>query len=124
MTENFWEHRSFKDQGLDIVPQIHLGEKASAMERAGIHTIRGNINRSIIEKNAIIMQATAMIKEATKTIISAKAFASMGAKQIAGAIKNEILDMIHEVAKRKNERLSLPIIGTKYLRLISNRADM
>lgn len=48
----------------------------------------------------------------------------MGAKQIAGAIKNEILDMIHEVAKHKNERLSLPIIGTKYLRLISNRADM
>ena len=36
MTDNFWEHRSFKDQGLDIIPQIHLGEKASAMERAGI----------------------------------------------------------------------------------------
>ena len=26
MTDNFWEHRSFKDQGLDIIPQIHLGE--------------------------------------------------------------------------------------------------
>jgi len=51
MTENFWEYRSFKDQGLDIIPQIHLGEKASALERAGIHTIRGDINRGIIERN-------------------------------------------------------------------------
>lgn len=124
MTENFWEHRSFKEQDLDIVPQIHLGEKASAMERAGIHTIRGNINRSIIEKNAIIMQATAMIKEATKSIISAKTFATIGARQIAGAIKNEILDMIHEVAKRKNDRLSLPIVKGEFLRLISDRASM
>ena len=124
MTENFWEHRSFKEQGLDIVPQIHLGEKASAMERAGIHTIRGNINRAIIEKNAIIMQATAMIKEATKSIISAKTFATIGARQIAGAIKNEILDMIHEVAKRKNNRLSLPIVKGDFLRLISDRASL
>ncbi|MDO4978259.1 MAG: MobA/MobL family protein [Eubacteriales bacterium] len=124
MTENFWEHRSFKEQGLDIVPQIHLGEKASAMERAGIHTVRGNINRSIIEKNAIIMQATAMIKEASKSIISVKTLASIGAKQIAGAIKNEILDMIQEVAKRKNDRLSLPIVKGKFLRLISDRASM
>ena len=30
MTENFWEYRSFKEQGLDIIPEIHLGEKASA----------------------------------------------------------------------------------------------
>ena len=62
MTENFWEHRSFKEQGLDIEPQIHLGEKASAMERAGIHTIRGDINRGIIERNTIIMNAKAMLE--------------------------------------------------------------
>lgn len=56
-TENFWEHRSFKEQGLDIEPQIHLGEKASAMERVGIHTIRGDINRRILANNAVIEQA-------------------------------------------------------------------
>ena len=54
MTDKFWEYRSFKEQGLDIIPQIHLGEKASAMERAGIKTIRGDINRDIIARNAII----------------------------------------------------------------------
>ena len=29
MTDKFWEYRSFKEQGLDIIPQIHLGEKAT-----------------------------------------------------------------------------------------------
>ncbi len=27
LRENFWEHRSFAEQGLDTIPQIHLGEK-------------------------------------------------------------------------------------------------
>ncbi|MBO4291364.1 MAG: MobA/MobL family protein, partial [Lachnospiraceae bacterium] len=62
MTENFWEHRSFKEQGLDIIPQIHLGEKASAMERAGIRTIRGDINRDIIAKNAVITIESAVYR--------------------------------------------------------------
>lgn len=56
MTENYWEYRSFKDRGLDIIPQIHLGEKASALERAGIHTVRGDINRDIIEKNMVMQR--------------------------------------------------------------------
>ena len=48
----------------------------------------------------------------------------MGAKKIADTVKNEILDMIREVARLNKNRLSLPIVKGKYLRLISNRADM
>ena len=44
---------------MDVEPQIHLGEKASAMERAGIHTIRGDINRRILANNDVIEQARA-----------------------------------------------------------------
>ncbi|MDO4802399.1 MAG: hypothetical protein Q4A15_09565 [Prevotellaceae bacterium] len=40
------------------------------------------------------------------------------------AIKNEIVDMIREAAKRNNERLKLPIIAGKYLRLMSDRASL
>lgn len=119
-TENFWEHRSFKEQGLDIMPQIHLGEKASAMERAGIHTIRGNINRKIIESNAIIMQAKEAYAQARKSLNFVKTIASIGASKV----KNEILDMIREVAKRRNGRLAFPVMGKKYLRLVSNRAEL
>ncbi len=40
-----WEHRSFKDQGLDLIPTIHLGAKANALERKGISTGSGNGSR-------------------------------------------------------------------------------
>jgi len=124
MTENFWEHRSFKEQGLDILPQIHLGEKASAMERAGIHTIRGDINRSIIQNNAIIMTAKTAMVEAGKHLNTVKTFAAMGAKKIADTVKNEILDMIHKVASLNKDKLNFPVIGTKYAKLISNRSEL
>ena len=119
-TDNFWEHRSFKEQGLEIEPQIHLGEKASALERAGIHTIRGDINRRILENNALIEQAKAAYTQAKETLASVKAL-SLSA---ITTVKNEILDMIKEVAKRNNDRLKFPVIKGKYLRLISNRASM
>ena len=118
MTENFWEHRSFKDQGLDLIPQIHLGEKASAMERAGIRTRRGDINRDIIEKNAVIEAARVVYEKAKEGLRIAKAVPVA----IGTAIKNEVIEVIRAVAKRNREKLSLPIIGGKYLRLITNRA--
>ena len=123
MTENFWEHRSFKEQGLEIEPQIHLGEKASAMERAGIHTIRGDINRGIIERNSIIMNAKAMLEQAKKELEEIKAI-PVKAVETVKAIKNEILDMIREVAKRNNDRLSLPVNKGKYISKVADRAEL
>lgn len=117
MTEKFWEHRSFKEQGLEILPQIHLGEKASAMERAGVHTIRGNINREIIANNAVILVARAAYEQAKKNLQSIPSSAIK-------AIKSEIIDMIQEVVKRNHERLKLPIIGAKYMRHLSDRASL
>lgn len=120
MTENFWEHRSFKEQRLEILPQIHLGEKASAMERAGVQTIRGNINREIIANNAVILVARAAYEQAKKDLQSILSIPSSAIK----AIKSEIIDMIQEVAKRNHERLKLPIIGAKYMRHLSDRASL
>lgn len=120
MTENFWEYRSFKEQGLDIIPEIHLGEKASALEKAGIQSIRGNINREIRKQNAIIMQAKATYAQAKKSLASAKMFSAMAMKKV----KNEIIDMIQEVAKRNHDRLKLPVLGTKYLRQVTDRATL
>ncbi|MBO4910351.1 MAG: MobA/MobL family protein [Lachnospiraceae bacterium] len=120
MTENFWEHRSFKEQGLDIIPQIHLGEKASAMERAGIHTIRGDINRDIIAKNAIIDAARAVYQKAKEELEAVKAIPVAVVK----TIKNEILDVIRKVAERNNNRLSLPIMKGKYIGAVSDRASL
>ncbi len=119
-TENFWEHRSFKEQGLDIEPQIHLGEKASAMERAGIHTIRGDINRRILANNAVIEQARATYIHAKNALDAIKE----KSQTVIQSVKNEILDMIREVAKRRADRLAFPVMKGKYLRLISNRSKL
>lgn len=119
-TENFWEYRSFKEQGLDFIPQIHLGEKASAMERAGIHTIRGDINRDIIARNAVIDAARVAYEKVKEGLRAVKAIPVAVGK----AIKNEIIDVIRVVAQRNHDRLTLPIMESKYLRLISDRPSM
>lgn len=45
--ELFAEHRSYERQGLPIIPTIHLGPAASAIEKKGIRTRLGDINREI-----------------------------------------------------------------------------
>lgn len=44
--------RSYKDQGLAIEPTKSLGKKQNQLEKKGIKTVRGNINRQIIARNA------------------------------------------------------------------------
>ena len=47
--------RSYERQGItDLVPQIHLGPEAAALERKGISTTRGEHNREIKHVNALI----------------------------------------------------------------------
>ena len=48
------DHRSFERQGTQQIPTIHLGVAASQMERKGIETERGNINREIKARNKIL----------------------------------------------------------------------
>ncbi|MST58802.1 MobA/MobL family protein [Lachnospiraceae bacterium WCA3-601-WT-6H] len=55
--------RSYKDRGIPLIPTIHLGERASALERKGIRTERGNINRTIEKYNAMIMKIYGFISE-------------------------------------------------------------
>ena len=45
------DHRSFKKQGVEKIPTIHLGKSANAMEKSNQLTERGNINREIQQLN-------------------------------------------------------------------------
>ena len=58
------DHRSFKRQNSDYLPTIHLGSAASAMERKGIETDKGNYNREIRIYNNLVKT----IKEEIKTL--------------------------------------------------------
>ena len=46
--------RSYKDQGLDQQPTIKMGVEATAMERRGITTEKGNTNRAIKARNNLV----------------------------------------------------------------------
>lgn len=47
------ELRSFERQGNPHAPQIHLGAEATAMERRGIQTELGNLNRQVVTANKL-----------------------------------------------------------------------
>lgn len=54
-------HRSYERQGIDQIPTIHLGVAASQMEKKGIRTERGDINREIEVSNQKLRQLKARI---------------------------------------------------------------
>ena len=64
-SESRIDHRSFKDQGLDLQGTVHLGPKQSGMERKGIASATGDYNRHVEQYNAL-MEARAGLKAATE----------------------------------------------------------
>ncbi len=55
------DHRSYKRQGVDKIPSIHMGVAASQMERRGIATEKGDINRQIAADNKLLKEIKARI---------------------------------------------------------------
>ena len=112
-----WEWKSFKDRGLEIKPTIHLGEKATALERKGIHTDKGDYNREVSYLNSLIVKVREFKRERMDKLVGR-------AKETASAtvqmVKNEVLELIHRTANKKNY-MSLPVRKSKYLAKISNR---
>ena len=62
------DHRSFERQGIEEIPTIHLGASASALERKGIETDKGNINREIKKHNSLVKAIRERITELTSWI--------------------------------------------------------
>ena len=114
-----WEHRSYKEQGIDRLPTIHLGAVASALERKGIRTERGDMNRSIMEHNRLLESAKAALEVAEQTVERLKVVKTKTVNFVR-KVSNEVLDMIDRMAERK-PTLLLPIVKGKYISSISNR---
>jgi len=60
------DHRSYERQGIDQIPTVHLGVAASAMEKRGIRTERGDLNREIEVSNQKLRQLKARITKLQK----------------------------------------------------------
>lgn len=55
------DHRSYECQGVDQIPTVHMGVAATQMERRGIRTEKGDINREIMEQNRVLKELKARI---------------------------------------------------------------
>ena len=66
------DHRSFKRQGIKQILTIHLGASASAMERKGIRTEKGDINREIKKQNELLKNIGNEIKKITSWLADFK----------------------------------------------------
>ena len=55
------DHRSYERQGIDQIPTVHIGVAASQMEKKGIATERGDLNRSIKAANRLLRDIKAQI---------------------------------------------------------------
>jgi hypothetical protein len=72
--------RSYERQGIDKIPTVHMGAAVSAMERKGIETNIGNLNRDIRAANRMMTTIRntiksladwiAAVKEATKEVLA------------------------------------------------------
>ena len=47
--------RSYKEQGIDLIPTIHEGYEVRAMEKRGIKTVIGELNRAIRQFNQMFI---------------------------------------------------------------------
>ena len=75
------DHRSYKEQGLHQLPIIHEGPTVHAMEKKGIHTEKGNLNRMIRSANALLRKLIARYQALKEWIQEAKAALEVSTSQ-------------------------------------------
>ena len=78
--------RSYERQGVDIIPIVHMGAAVSALERKGIETNFGNLNRDIKAANRMMNAIRSTIKNLRNWIAdimaaTKEAFAEMEAEK-------------------------------------------
>ena len=56
------DHRSYERQGIDQIPTVHVGVSATQMEKKGIVTERGELNRSINAANRILREIRRLVR--------------------------------------------------------------
>ena len=94
--------KSYERQGIDQIPTVHMGPAVTAMERRGIETDIGNLNREIKKTNALI----AAIKRAITKIKDWLTDIKAGIKEIEMEPKEILLVdlLIQRFNERKEER--------------------
>lgn len=86
------DHRSFERQGCEQAPGVHLGPEATAMERRGEKTERGNLNRLAETFNRQFKVARAYLVEITQKL-----------RGRAEAMKREAAEKVVSLLDKRNK---------------------
>lgn len=119
------DHRSYKDQGIDQVPTIHLGKTSSEMEKKGLYNPRAEINKQIKELNKekiIVLQEYRELKDKLEKekISEAQKYSNLKPEEKAALQKvekilnepqtyensNKALDKLNTVRQESTSKLS------------------
>lgn len=92
------DHRSYERQGVEIIPTIHMGVAASQMERRGIQTEKGNVNRQIADDNKLLKELKARI---TRIYNWTKEQAEVDPPQDSGSLVARLYEAQAEVNRNK-----------------------
>ena len=84
------DHRSYERQGVEQIPAGHMGVAATQMERKGIATERGNVNREIVVTNKQLRQLRARIKQLTDWL--KEAVAPDVPSTLTGIVQSALMD--------------------------------
>ena len=60
--------KSYERQGIDKIPTVHMGPAVTALERKGIRTDIGDLNREIEKHNSLMSALKNMIREAAQLL--------------------------------------------------------
>lgn len=86
------DHRSYKRQGIDKIPTAHMGVAATQMEKRGVQTRKGDLNRQIAADNKLLKEIKARI---TRLYNWSKEEAAK--PQGKGSIMNQLWQAQHEM---------------------------
>lgn len=103
------DHRSFERQGTEQIPTIHLGVAASQMERKGITTERGNINREIKAHNRILAEIKAKIASLKKWL------ADIFKRKEKQLPEQNLIEILQELSKPQKVNMQYQIYNPKKL---------
>ena len=94
------DHRSYAEQGIDLIPQVHEGPHVRNMEAKGILTEKGSLNRWIKEINKGILTLSKQVKDILSNIAE---LMRLIAEKEAEAKQPDLADYINSYFAKRNE---------------------
>ncbi len=117
------DHRSNAERGIDEIPTVHMGVAACQMEKKGIATEKGELNRNIQKANRLIREIRAQIgklKEWIADLFKAWETAPEAAAAISQPCKSA--DEVFERSERKEPEVFAALATAARNRRIENHS--